>query len=249
MEVTPEVSAAMAEKQHRYDLRDLEKLELPLLRNLMERHRVPFDLEEELSEEDERRVALCSFADSGWMRKASKTPSMPSSSRSEFKREQEPKEVAKPKDKEPEELKESAESKEASASAAMRSPTRSQTEEGRDQSAACEASEARSRPDTGAERAETEESQPNSTGRGGAVFASAFSQTLLLAGTAKAYCLDVFRQGQPAQWPAASEAPAPARGVCGYRPGPLKRFGLSSPWALSSFQVCLFLRLPCRSGL
>ena len=73
MEVAPEVSAAMAEKQHCYDLRDLEKLELPLLRNLMERHRVPFDLEEELSEEDERRVALRSFADSGWMRKTSKT--------------------------------------------------------------------------------------------------------------------------------------------------------------------------------
>ena len=75
VEVAPELSA---EKKFRYDLQDLEQLDLPLLRNLMERHRVPFDLEEDLSEDDERRVALRSFADAGWMRGASKTPPKPS---------------------------------------------------------------------------------------------------------------------------------------------------------------------------
>ena len=75
VEVAPELSA---EKNFRYDLQDLEQLDLPLLRNLMERHRVPFDLEEDLSEDDERRVALRSFADAGWMRGASKTPPKPS---------------------------------------------------------------------------------------------------------------------------------------------------------------------------
>lgn len=94
VEVAPELSAA-TEKKFRYDLQDLEKLDLPLLRNLMERHRVPFDLEDDLSEDDERRVALRSFADAGWMRGASKT--MPKASEAEAQK-PEPS-VAKPENK------------------------------------------------------------------------------------------------------------------------------------------------------
>ena len=94
VEVAPELSAA-TEKKFRYDLQDLEKLDLPLLRNLMERHRVSFDLEDDLSEDDERRVALRSFADAGWMRGASKT--MPKASEAEAQK-PEPS-VAKPENK------------------------------------------------------------------------------------------------------------------------------------------------------
>jgi len=52
-----------------YEAGELEKLELPLLLNLMERHRVPFSSDRsDLSEDEEREAALRSLAESGWMR-------------------------------------------------------------------------------------------------------------------------------------------------------------------------------------
>mmetsp|Transcript_18745 Transcript_18745/g.42205 ORF Transcript_18745/g.42205 Transcript_18745/m.42205 type:complete len:407 (+) Transcript_18745:75-1295(+) len=102
VEVTPEL-----EKKLRYDRRELEKLELPLLRNLMERHRVPFDLEQDLSEEEEKSELLQSFADSGWMRTGSKGSKAASQVRAEPKEDvtgtkesKEPQELKEPKEAE-----------------------------------------------------------------------------------------------------------------------------------------------------
>eukprot|EP00931_Biecheleriopsis_adriatica_P067005 TRINITY_DN4120_c0_g1_i2.p1 TRINITY_DN4120_c0_g1~~TRINITY_DN4120_c0_g1_i2.p1 ORF type:complete len:492 (+),score=81.69 TRINITY_DN4120_c0_g1_i2:224-1699(+) len=69
VEVAPEESSTEPAKRLRYEAKELENLELPLLHNLMERHRVPFDaVTLNLNEEEERKVALKCFADSGWLR-------------------------------------------------------------------------------------------------------------------------------------------------------------------------------------
>ena len=53
---------------------ELLTLEMPLLRNLLERHKVPYSIEDDLSEEEERSVALRSFAASGWMKGSKERP-------------------------------------------------------------------------------------------------------------------------------------------------------------------------------
>lgn len=51
-----------------YDQEELLTLDLPLLRNLLERHKVPYSLDEDVSEEEERIIALKSFAEFGWIK-------------------------------------------------------------------------------------------------------------------------------------------------------------------------------------
>ena len=48
---------------------------MPLLRNLLERHKVPYSIDEDVSEEEERSVALKSFAEFGWMKGSKERPS------------------------------------------------------------------------------------------------------------------------------------------------------------------------------
>jgi len=68
VEVSPEESECALDKRHRYEARELEMLELSLLLNLIERHRVPLSRErDDLTEEEERQAALKSLTESGWM--------------------------------------------------------------------------------------------------------------------------------------------------------------------------------------
>eukprot|EP00930_Biecheleria_cincta_P007539 TRINITY_DN10877_c0_g1_i2.p1 TRINITY_DN10877_c0_g1~~TRINITY_DN10877_c0_g1_i2.p1 ORF type:complete len:401 (-),score=73.54 TRINITY_DN10877_c0_g1_i2:4-1206(-) len=70
VEVVPEDSGS-PEKQLCYEAKELEKLELSLLLNLAERHRVPLDRDrDDLTEEEERQATLRSLEDSGWMKRA-----------------------------------------------------------------------------------------------------------------------------------------------------------------------------------
>lgn len=55
-----------------YEAEELRDLPLPLLRNLLERHRVIWNVEEELSEEEERVKVMQSLAESGWMGEAAR---------------------------------------------------------------------------------------------------------------------------------------------------------------------------------
>lgn len=69
VQVEPEFDDKLEKKRLRYELGELEELELPLLHNLMERHRVPFHTEKvDLSEAEERELALQSFRNEGWLR-------------------------------------------------------------------------------------------------------------------------------------------------------------------------------------
>lgn len=68
VQVEPEFDDSLEKKRLRYELGELEELELPLLHNLMERHRVPFHPEKlDLSEAEERELALESFRNEGWL--------------------------------------------------------------------------------------------------------------------------------------------------------------------------------------
>ena len=50
-------------------------MDMPLLRNLLERHKVPYSIDDDVSEEEERSVALKSFAEFGWMKGSKERPS------------------------------------------------------------------------------------------------------------------------------------------------------------------------------
>jgi len=76
VEVAPEEQCFADDYRLSYEVGELETLELPLLVNLMERHRVHHNADRsDLTEEEERKAALKSLADSGWMQDASKTAS------------------------------------------------------------------------------------------------------------------------------------------------------------------------------
>ena len=70
-----------------YDLEELRDLPLPLLRNLLERHRVLWD-EEELSEEEERVKVMQRLAQSGWMGEAAREEARKEEERSSEKQKQ-----------------------------------------------------------------------------------------------------------------------------------------------------------------
>ena len=57
-----------------YEKEELLNLDLPLLRNLLERHKVPYSLDDDVSEEEERCAALKCFAASGWMKGSKDRP-------------------------------------------------------------------------------------------------------------------------------------------------------------------------------
>lgn len=66
VEVVPEDSERLC-----YEPKELENLELPLLLNLLERHRVPSTREQDdLTEEQERQAAFQGLEDAGWMKNA-----------------------------------------------------------------------------------------------------------------------------------------------------------------------------------
>jgi len=73
VEVLPEVElGGFTEHKLRYEAGDLRTLELPLLHNLMERHRVPCSSQlADLSEDEERHAVLQGFAASGLLRDSS----------------------------------------------------------------------------------------------------------------------------------------------------------------------------------
>lgn len=58
-----------------YEKEELLTLDMPLLRNLLERHKVPYSIDDDVSEEEERSVALKSFAEFGWMKGSKERPS------------------------------------------------------------------------------------------------------------------------------------------------------------------------------
>lgn len=74
IEVAEELVVSERPKRLLYEAKELISLELPLLRSLVERHRVPhvFFNESSATEEQERAAALKSFAEAGWIR--SRTP-------------------------------------------------------------------------------------------------------------------------------------------------------------------------------
>lgn len=57
-----------------YEKEELLTLDMPLLRNLLERHKVPYSIDDDVSEEEERSVALKSFAEFGWMKGSKERP-------------------------------------------------------------------------------------------------------------------------------------------------------------------------------
>lgn len=76
LEVAPDVVVEDENPQSRwiYEKEELLNLDLPLLRNLLERHKVPYSLDDDVSEEEERCAALKCFAESGWMKGSKDRP-------------------------------------------------------------------------------------------------------------------------------------------------------------------------------
>ena len=76
LEVAPDVVVEDENPQTRwiYEKEELLNLDLPLLRNLLERHKVPYSLDDDVSEEEERCAALKCFAESGWMKGSKDRP-------------------------------------------------------------------------------------------------------------------------------------------------------------------------------
>lgn len=76
LEVAPDVVVEDENPQSTwiYEKEELLNLDLPLLRNLLERHKVPYSLDDDVSEEEERCAALKCFAASGWMKGSKDRP-------------------------------------------------------------------------------------------------------------------------------------------------------------------------------
>ena len=76
LEVAPDVVVEDENPQSHwiYEKEELLNLDLPLLRNLLERHKVPYSLDDDVSEEEERCAALKCFAESGWMKGSKDRP-------------------------------------------------------------------------------------------------------------------------------------------------------------------------------